>query len=150
MIQCLPEGICSWNFFLLGDGHEGRTEISWPGENGYLEVDGVRLQVMKQGFFSGSWELVANGDVVATAKKRAFSRSFEIRSGELVYSLNPESLGRTMCLSRNGESAMIKPVHLFTRRARIEGGVEDFRILCFAFWLTVVLWRRRSRNNAGN
>jgi hypothetical protein len=43
----------------------------------------------------------------------------------------------------------IRPDHAFTRRAEIEcAEVVPERIQLFAFWLTVLAWRRAANNNA--
>ncbi|QEG36910.1 hypothetical protein [Bythopirellula goksoeyrii] len=149
MIRCTPLGICSWNFDLSADGHSARSEFNWCSEQGALTIDGNVHEVHKHGFLSGCWTLDEHATVVVTAQKSsAFTRTFELSATEDTIFLRAASLfGRTMVLEGSGFDAVIAPVHSFTRRATIEGTIADFRIACFAFWLTALLWRRAANDN---
>lgn len=149
MIQCIPRGVCSWSFQLTGSGHRGSTEHRWAGEQGSLVVDGVQYEVWKDGAFSGGWRLRGAGGTVAVAKKpSAFRRQFEIEHDDQHWSLEATGLGRTMRLRGPAGRAMIEPEHAFTRRAVIRGETGDFVVTCFAFWLTVLIWRRSANSAA--
>jgi hypothetical protein len=147
MIRCKPQGICSWNFFLDGDGHHASLVFHWAGEQGAITADGRPFEVRKHGVFSGHWTLDQGGASVASAQKSsAFTRTFEIHSAEDTLVLSAESaLGRGFRVERSGETiATIRPDHAFTRRATIETLAQkwDFPTACFAFWLVVLIWRR--------
>lgn len=151
MIHCVPRGLCSWRFILGGDGHAAETEINWVGEQGSLLIDGTFHEVRKLGWLSGEWELVDGVSVIAHARKpSAFTRTFELtgQAGQSVLSAQ-SAFGRTMELIGSDANCVIAPAHPFTRRATIEGGVRDFRIVSFAFWLTVLTWRRSANSNNG-
>jgi len=152
MIRCLPKGICSWDFNLDGEGHHASLEFNWLGEQGAIIADDVRLEVRKHGALSGHWTLEEGEEPIASAQKTsAFTRTFEIREGEDTLLLQAESaLCRRFRLERSGEvMATIAPDHAFTRRATIEtpGEKWDFRTVCFAFWLVVLMWRRAARSD---
>lgn len=150
MIRCLPKGICSWNFDIAAGEHSASVEFSWLSEQGNITIDGEYYEVRKHGPFSGQWTLEANSTTVATAQKSsAFTRTFELETSSGAVVLHAQSaLGRTMLLEGAGFDGVIAPDHPFTRRASITGKISDFRTVCFAFWLTVLLWRRASKNNS--
>lgn len=121
------------------------------GEQGGARVDGVQFEVRKAGWLSGEWSLVENGrQVVLARKSSAFRRRFELMGPAGPAMLEASSaFGRAMELNGAGVSCRIIPAHAFTRRATIEGSFEDFRVVAFGFWLTVLLWRRAANNNSG-
>ena len=153
MIRCKPKGICSWDFYLEGEGHPASLEFNWLSEQGAVIADGERFEVRKHGVLSGHWTLDRGGQEVASAQKStAFTRTFEIQSpmGSLV--LRAESaFGRSFRVERSGDViATIVPDHAFTRRATIETLVQkwDFPTISFAFWLVVLTWRRAAKSSA--
>lgn len=150
MIECLPCGICSWNYDLSGDGHRAETILRLLGEQGELGVDGESFSVVKEGVWSGCWRLESASGVLFTAQKSsAFMRTFEIsgRAGGAVLSAD-SAFKRAMRLEGDQANVTIRPVHAFTRRAVITGEAQDFRLVAFAFWLTALLWRRAASNNS--
>jgi hypothetical protein len=150
MIECAPRGICSWNYLLQGDGHSAEIILSGFGEQGGLVADGSACEVRKGGWWSGEWTLFEGGQPVVQAHKpSAFWRRFELSGPSGPGALQADSFGsRAMRLDGAGVSCRIRPVHLFTRRATIEGHFEDFRVVAFAFWLTALLWRRAANSNS--
>jgi len=149
MIRCIPKGLCSWNFDIDANGHSASVEFNWVGEQGAITIDGEPHDVRKHGAFSGHWTMDSNSKTVATAQKSSvFTRSFELTtsSGSIVLRAR-SAFGRTMLLEGAGFDAVIAPIHSFTRRASIAGNISDFRIACFAFWLTVLLWRRAAKSD---
>ena len=52
-----------------------------------------------------------------------------------------------MSLEGSGLDCSIAPDHGFTRRASITGEWSDFRVVAFAFFLTVITWKRAANNN---
>jgi hypothetical protein len=81
-------------------------------------------------------------------KRNALTRSFDIHARSGQYSLEAASFAmRSMVFRGPGGSATIAPAHAFTRRAIIDGSCPDFEIMCFAFWLTALTWRRAANNN---
>jgi len=149
MIRCNPKGLCSWNFDIAGCGHSASTELNWLGEQGNITIDGVYHEVRKHGVFSGHWTLEANLTPVANAQKSSvFTRTFELETSSGAVTLRAQSaLGRTMLLEGPGFNGVIAPVHPFTRRTTITGQISDFRTACFAFWLTLLLWRRDAQHD---
>jgi hypothetical protein len=151
MIQCTPRGVCSWNFHLDGGGNQAITEIDWMREQGRVIINGEKHTISKHGVFSGRWSLNSHRGTVFTAEKSSvFSRRIEISgpSGPAVLSAR-SAFGRTMILQGPGVDCEISPVHAFTRRALISGNHDDFRQVAFAFWLTILTWRRAANNDAG-
>ena len=153
MIRCKPKGLCSWNFFLEGEGHHASLEFNWLGEQGAITADDLPFEVQKHGVFSGHWTLDHGDKSVASAQKTSpFTRTFKIQDTEDTLLLCAESaLGRSFCVERSGEIiATIQPDHAFTRRATIEtlGKRWSFSTVCFAFWLVVLTWRRAASSNS--
>ena len=151
MITCLPMGICSWDFRLLGPGWEGATRIHFLSEQGSLLVDGSSYEVRKHGPFHGEWSLRAGGQAVMWARKsNAFQRTFALQEGGSSAELRAVScFTRSMTLVGPGLAATIEPVHAFTRRAHISGQLGNVPMACFAFWLTLVTWRRAASSHGG-
>lgn len=151
MIECLPAGICSWNYLLRGDGQEARIEFNWMGEQGRLRVGDEEFRIEKDGVFSGSWRMEsAQGTLFTARKTSAFTRSFEIAGGGAQTNLHAASaFGRTMILDSGGQQCVIAPAHPFTRRATMSGTCDDFRLAAFAFWLTGLIWRRAAHSSGG-
>ncbi|MEZ6115235.1 MAG: hypothetical protein R3C28_01480 [Pirellulaceae bacterium] len=151
MLRCTPMGICSWDFHVSGEQHQGSLEFNWLGEQGVLTVNGDRFDVHKHGLASGHWTLDQSELQVASAQKSsALARTFELDNGDTDLVLQAVSpFGRAFELKSNNQVvAAINPVHAFTRRATIEqiDPNTDIRITCFAFWLVVLMWRRANNS----
>lgn len=151
MIHCIPSGICSWNYRLEGEQHSGEIRFNGFGEQGSLVADGKQFEVSKGGWLSGEWSLLEQGRSLAVARKTTvFRRSFELSGPAGAWKLEASSaFGREMHLVGKGTDCKFVPVHAFTRRAFIEGSFDDFRVVSFAFWLTVLMWRRAANSNSG-
>jgi hypothetical protein len=152
MLTCLPYGLCSWNYRVLGTT-QGQAVVTFAGmsEQGGIDLGGRRFSIAKQGWLSGRWDLEGGGGVAATAAKLSpFSRSFEIRAGDLHLDLQAQSaFARPFDLRANGRIVgSICPVHPFTRRTLIECDpcVPEL-IQLFAFWLAALTWRRAAKNH---
>ncbi|WP_182867305.1 hypothetical protein [Stieleria mannarensis] len=151
-VQCLPQGICSWNYNLSGGTLAGKTELRATSEQGALVVDGTAFAVEKNGIFSGQWTLKYDGSEVAAAQKRsAFTRTFDIDAPGGPLLLVADS-GFSRCFAlRQGEETMatMRPDHPLTRRGKIEILTSDYDspTVLFAFWLVALMWRRAAQNN---
>ena len=146
MITCTPRSICLWDFDVSGDGHRASIDLNWVGEQGSMGIDGERYVVSKGGILSGRWMLECGPATIFVAQKSsAFSRRIEIRGdfGEAELSAR-SAFGRTMALTGPGVDCVIAPNHPFTRRSTIAGNHADFRLVAFAFWLTILMWRRQA------
>lgn len=154
MIECRPYGICSWDYQLLAPRQRAEIRFAWATEQGSLLIDGQPHQVSKDGWLSGRWRLTGpdGRELMAAHKPSPFHRSFEIRGPDFhAFLAATSAFSRMMDLRTDSGRALIAPVHLFTRRAAITGAdAIDFRLVAFAFWLSVLTWRRRSRNNSSN
>lgn len=119
-------------------------------EQGSIEIEGSDFVVRKQGFASGIWTLESGGRVLLTARKEnPFRRTLIISGHGTETQLRAASVfSRSMILNGRDIDCRIEPLHPFTRRATITGQCAEPQITCFAFWLTVVLWRRAAGNNA--
>ncbi len=153
MIRCRPKGICSWDFFLEGEGHRGSLEFNWLNERGTVVADGTAFEVSKQGALSGHWMLTRAGQEVASAQKStAFTRTFEIQSPMESLVLRAQSaFGRSFRVERSGVGiATMAPDHPFTRRASIETRAPEYHFptMSFAFWLAVLTWRRAAASSS--
>ena len=151
-INCIPDSIISWNYFLQGPGHEAIWQKKLTSEQGSILIDGVFYTIKKHGVTSCKWTIERNGEVVYTGiKPSAFRRSFQIEGMGKTYDLGPLSVfSRSMYFSCEGTVlALISPKHAFTRKAEIEilQDDADFPPIVFAFWLTILTWRRRQHNS---
>jgi len=150
MIQCRPSGLFSWNFILSGGGLKAEARFNWVGESGVVMLNGVTYAIEKSGLIAPVWRLLRDGRVSATATKAsAFTRTFEIKTETEVLTLKAASaLGRKMELNGSNCEVTIEPKHAFTRRAMISGTVFDPETVLFAFWLSVLVWRRSANSSA--
>ncbi|MCS7471417.1 hypothetical protein NZK35_32625 [Stieleria sp. ICT_E10.1] len=150
-IQCLPQGICSWNYSLVGDVLNGQTALRSSSEQGSIVIDGVAFTVNKNGVFSGHWTLEHEGNEVASAQKQsAFWRTFDIDApgGPLLLATDTP-FTRCYTLRRGEESiATMRPDHPWTRRGKMEILVPDWDspTVVFSFWLVALIWRRLAQS----
>jgi hypothetical protein len=86
--------------------------------------------------------------MLAGQKTNPLTRTFEISGAFGSAELRAQSaIGRTMVADGPDLSFTITPEHAFTRRATISGSWIDFKIVSFAFWLTIITWRRAANSN---
>ena len=152
MIRCIPKGICSWNFSLVGDDHHATLEFNWGSEQGNITVDEMPFKVRKHGMLSGHWSLDRGEEQVVSGKKTtAFTRTFEIQdSVDNLVLLAESTFTRSFRVERSGNViAKIYPDHSFTRRATIDTFAQylNFTTMAFSFWLVVLTWRRAQNNS---
>lgn len=144
MIHCVPKAVHSYDYTLTGDGHAAQAMFKWAGEGGTLTIDGENFAVERESSFSRIWTLEGSEGTVVTARKTSpFKRAFAIQgpSGEALLRASAP-IGRRMVLQYGEHRAKIAPDRPFSRNASITGQVPDFKTTAFAFWLTVLLWRR--------
>lgn len=153
MMTGTPTSVFSWNFRVDG-GASGPALLRFQffSEQGSIEVAGREFTVRKHGPLSGRWTLEREGAVEAEANKpSALFRSFEIQSGAGLFRLKAASAFTRSFEIRSGDRSVgtIRPAHAFTRRAGIECSEAVPQLVqLFAFWLTVLAWRRAANNNA--
>ena len=145
-MECIPDGWCSWNYRVSGNGIYAYISYEWASESGALRERGTSLKVEKEGMLKPRWKLVRESTCVAEAKKvSALGREFLIIADGRQLRLTPTAvLERTMELSGKGYKTTYRPQHAFTRRAEIVGAWSDNKVMLFGFWLTVLMWRRSS------
>jgi hypothetical protein len=107
--------------------------------------------VVKHGIWSGQWTLLApEGNLFSAQKETAFSRSFRIETPYGPAELRAKSVFSRVMQFRGPDSQFeLAPNHFMTRRSTISGEIRDFRLACFAFWLTSLLWRRQNNSSGG-
>lgn len=149
MIQCVPKSIFSWNYDVFATDQVISVEFNWLGEQGLIKFGFENFAIKKIGLVQPSWSLLFASGTAATAHKpSAFARSFDIETSFGTIHLVAQSVfGRTMLIKGMGFDGVISPDHFLTRKASITGDIPDLKIGVFAFWLTVLLWRRASRND---
>lgn len=150
VIQCNPQGICSSDYYLDGDGHSASIEFQWASDAGRITVDGRHFEIRKEGFFNPVWTLYLGAQAIYGARRISmFSRAMVIEGADSLCELQPHSLfGRSMQLAGGSCNCLIRPMHAFTRRATIEGQWREFTTVAFGFWLTAMIWRRRQRSSS--
>lgn len=154
-ILCKPLRPLSWSYFLEGGGHEAIWKKRLTSEQGSFLIDDAPFEVQKRGPGSGTWLLVGGDEIHSTARKTsAFRRRFLITSPMDRLQLEPISaFGRTFYLGTDAGDlvAMISPKNVFSRKAEIyvKASDVDFPTIVFAFWLTVITWRRQAAAAGG-
>jgi hypothetical protein len=146
-IECLPKGICSWDYLLRGPQISGTAEFDWS-EGGALELNGSFHRIEKMGPFKGHWMLLRQGRQVCEARKPSiFSSLIELDDAAGRSTLQSAFMsGTSRTLSGPGGYCDISRAHPFTRRTKISGNwTGELETLVFAFWLSELLWRRNRR-----
>lgn len=152
MLTCLPKSLCSWDYRILG-AEAGPAELTfnWFSEQGTIRLGGDEFEVVKHGPLSGHWTLENGGQVFASAlKPNAFFRAYELSMAGADFTVQPQSaFTRRFDIVFAGQVVgNIRPAHLFTRRAYIEGNAQVPELVqLFAFWLVAIAWRRAQQNN---
>lgn len=137
---------------LTGDGWRATVRLRPMRERGRIELGDVEYAVVKHGIASGKWTLEGAGGILLTARKHnPFTRRFGIVGAGVQADLRaPSVVSRRMELTGGGVHCRIRPQHGFTRRATIVGDCADVPLVCFAFWLTVLTWRRAANTAASS
>ena len=145
MLTCLPLGFCSWNYRVQGATQEAILTFDWLTEQGALHLGARECRIVKHGWTSGRWTLEDDTGVLAEAQKlSAFSRTMEIRAGEYTLTARGKMFSRQFTLESGGQSiGLVAPMHMFTRRARVECGTDvPEMVQLFTFWLVALMWKR--------
>ncbi len=150
--RCLPIGLCSWDFRIVHDATVvARTHHDWLTEQGSLEIGARRLSVVKPSAMIGGWSVQEDGATIASAlKPSAFARRFNVTDSGGDYELAANVMSRRFDLRKDGAAVVsIAPDHLLTRRSSIQAD-DSVRIelMTFAFWLSVICWRRAARSSS--
>ena len=146
-IDCTPTSIFSWNYRLKGGSEPISLQTNWMTEQGSLTIGRQHYEIHKQSFLSGEWHLLERDQLIWRAyKPNPFKRRFELTSSEKKATLAASGLGRTMVLDGPNLSLTLSPNHPFTRRATIQGRGDDLLQTSFAFWLTVLVWKRAANS----
>lgn len=149
LLQCLPHGICSWDYRIMRNGSRiGATQIHRLSETGSTDVEGEQYNVLKEGALKSGWSLAHEGTIVAEARKPdILFRRILIADSKNSYILQAQRmLVRPFELLEDGNRLLsITPDHSLTRRGTIRGEASTpLEIATFSFWLVVVMWRRAS------
>lgn len=144
MIRCVPVAICSWDYHLQSPGHFAELRSGFSSAPGMF-VNGRRMEIVREGFFTHVWSLREGGREIGRAEKTSTLKSeitgfgpggsFQIWSDAMHVSI----VGRA--------ALIIKRDHMFTRRATIHGDFKDFTTAAFAFWLIALTWRRAAQSD---
>ena len=142
-----------WDYSFFVDGNSiGAMKFNLLSENGSIAIDGKHHEVRKGGVFSGTWSVIHAGEVIETAHKPSmFARRMDLERERLT--IRPRSaFGRTFIIEKNArEVGRIEPHHIFTSSHTIRLGVEIPLVeSAFMSWLSVLSWRRSSRNAAAS
>ncbi len=151
MIHCEPKSVLSWNFELSGNDFKASVKLNRLKEEGTILLNNTTFTVQKNGLFKGQWSLLKEGQEIASAiKTAALFRAFEVKTSTGDYEVIAESSMKRSFLIKNKNKVIgsITPNSAFTRKARIEMEVNDSdaQLVVFAFWLTIMMWRRASRS----
>ena len=148
MIRCIPKGIFTNSFVLTSEHERGQLSFHWLRQEGSLNIDGVDYEIRKTGIFNPEWTLERNGTTLLQAQRRGLvGRALTLTNtaGEVTILERGSVWRREMLLRGEGWAATITPDHAFTYRSTISGEPANFRLACFAFWLTVMRWRRAAQ-----
>lgn len=142
-ILCISKGR---GFDINATGHSAKVEFKFWSSQGSITIDGKHHKVQNHGIFNGRWTLEAGSDTLVSARKSStffvFNPSYDLTTslGDVIL-IREKSCGRAMLLEGSGFIGVIAPADFSIKRASITGQVPDFSIACFAFWLSVFLWR---------
>ncbi len=144
MIEFNPKNPFTNNFNVTGETFKAEIFYDMMTESGRMIFQDTGYHIEKGGPFSGYWTLARNGEpVVSTQKTSTFIREFDIYSDDYLLSLTaPSPFTRDMRLQGEGFDATIKPDHPLTRRGTIKGDWADPLIVCFALWISGLMWKR--------
>jgi len=151
MLTCVPQGLCSGDYYVSGAGADAAVSFDWMTEQGAISFEGRSYQVKKHGWGSGRWTLEDAGAILAEGQKTGmFTRTIEIRAEELAMTLRSQVFSRQFSLEQVGRTlGSIVPMHAFTRRATVNCGTEvPVLVQLFAFWLVAQMWRRAAKSQA--
>lgn len=151
-LQCLPAGLCSWDFRIIGDaGTVGLTRLNFATEQGSVEIGNAPYEVVKDGVLSGRWSLTdGNREIAAAEKPNPLTRRLLLTHDGQTYTLQAQSVvGRSFELLHNDQQlARFEREHPFTRRSTIAGDPTlPMETVAFAFWLVALMWRRAARSS---
>jgi len=154
-IDCLPQGICSWQFSFTIKDQDIVSDVGRFRDQGWFSIDGERYQIEKESLFGNAWSVKHRGMTVVRAEKAGiFSRCWEIKYHQQTFQLQPTSLfARGLALVKNDKPLLqINRKHPFTRRAVLELQDDALapELVAFAFWLSTVIWRRKARAAASS
>jgi hypothetical protein len=142
-VTCVPPGVCSWQFRLLGPKLRAETRLDVVTETGSVTIGNEHFAVHKDGMLSGHWALGTLPTTVYTAQKLTpFQRTVQLEGPHPAELRATSVFARAMELRSGDHRATMAPAHAHTRRATIVGTWPDDRLVVFAFWLCTVLWRR--------
>ena len=151
IVEAQPDSLWSWNFTLrVRSGSIGSVRFYRMRDSGSVLHDGNEYDVDKQGMFSGSWELMRAGRLVATAKKGVFRSGVEMDCDGERFELTRLSLFSSQFELRQGRRRVgsIRRAGWFTRAfvADLDEAVP-VSVRAFSVWLYAVLRRRNARSN---
>jgi hypothetical protein len=130
---------------MVDDLQVGLLTYEWLSDRGSLEYDARRYAVVKHGPFSNRWTLENEAGVEIEAQKSSFFREFVLRTNSGTITVKAQSpFGRGFVFrSADQMVGVIRPIHLFTRRAVVDcdASVPE-TVQVFAFWLVGLLWQR--------
>ncbi len=154
MIQCVPKGVCSWNYVLQGAAEIAKVDFHLVKEQGKIAIGPRVFDVKKHGVGSGHWTLEEAGEVIVSAhKKSPLRRVFKMHSTMGNLKLEAElPMKRAFLLKHHDKELLrIAPMHALTKRATIDLKTSEYElpVVSFAFWLVVLTWRRAGSSTVG-
>ena len=152
VIHFLPQGICSWNYWLK------HAEITWSLElnsafrrHGKIKFAGDCLEVKRSGIMISSYAGFVAGEEVIGGVSHLFSSKVTIEDLYGDWTLVRDSMfGRGMSIRRDyGTYALIRPMHWGTRRATIEVLRSELSLwtVAFCFWIAAHRWRMEAQSS---
>ncbi len=154
-IRCVPQGICSWNYWLIAEGSAANPEkfslFHHHFSGGYITQGNIQLDIHQRGILQGRWELChGETELITATSDSLFSRSMTLEDDRHQWELVPGStFSNSYRLQRDGlVYATFAAEHAFTRRARIVTTQPDVDLvlLAFSFWLIAKRWRNQSQS----
>ena len=145
-IRCLPMGICSTDYWLLGPDQNWELRYRRSCWGGYLDHDDRRLEFRRVGLLLPRWELHNEERELITATPHGLmSRRMSIEGEYRTWELSPASVPSDVYRLEFNEEvcALFTRDHSFTRRGQIIVIKRDieFAALAFVFALVARRWR---------
>jgi hypothetical protein len=149
-----PRNIFSWDYdFFEGTQHLASLDGAVLTEAGRLLIGSGEFECRRQGFASGDFELIAEGErYVSATKPSAFRRRFEIHFGDRHLVLEAASaMGRKFELLESGRViGSVRPKALLSRRGRADLPDDlPVAIRLFVVWLVILMWKRAAAAASG-
>ena len=154
MLTAKAHHVLSHRYQLLkGESSVGELKLSWFGEEAEAVVENRRIEMHREGKFSGAFILESGGKELARAVKPSlWSSRFEVSFGNVTCELQKPSLFKSKFeLRRDGSvigSVDRKSIWKTTAQANLPDEWPN-ALKVFILWLVIIIWQREAAAASG-